>query len=75
MANTEQYNKLKKRIEQLEYKSCCPKIVYVAGGEFTFPGKEGILYVNTTNKKIYLWSAELEQYDSFDDTIVSMGPP
>lgn len=69
MANTEQYSKLEKRIKQLERKNCCPKIKYVATGEFTFPGKEDILYVNTTNKKIYLWSAELEQYDSFDDTI------
>ena len=64
MANTEQFEKLEKRIEQLEYKSCCPKIVFRTTEEFTTPGKEGVLYVDTITFRIYLWNEDDNSYNS-----------
>lgn len=64
MVTTEQYNKLEKRIKQLEHKSCCPKIIFRTTAEFDEPGKEGVLYVDTTTFRIYFWVEDDNSYNS-----------
>jgi hypothetical protein len=53
---------LESEVRTLKRRTCCPKIVFRTTAEFTEPGEEDVLYVDTTTSRIYIWKEDDNSY-------------
>jgi hypothetical protein len=67
----EKLKRLDQNIKNLKRRICCPKpkIEFKSLSEFNTPGEDDVLYVNTTDYKLYIWNGNRYSYETYDQGI------